>query len=54
MAESLSLYEVVGGMPFFEELVDHFYDGVASDPQLLSVYPEPEELGPPAGGSHCS
>lgn len=33
-------------MPFFEKLVDHFYDGVASDLQLLSVYPEPANLGP--------
>jgi hemoglobin len=33
-------------MPFFEELVDNFYDRVASDPALLSVYPDPEDLGP--------
>jgi hemoglobin len=33
-------------MPFFEQLVDHFYDGVASDPRLLSVYPQPADLGP--------
>ncbi len=33
-------------MPFFEKLVDHFYDGVASDPHLLSVYPKPDDLVP--------
>jgi hemoglobin len=40
-----TLYEAVGGMPFFEELVDRFYDGVAGDPQLLALYPEPADLG---------
>jgi hemoglobin len=37
-------YEAVGGMPFFEGLVDHFYDGVAEDPELLQLYPEPDDL----------
>lgn len=40
-----SLYERVGGMPFFERLVARFYDGVAGDPPLRALYPE-EELGP--------
>jgi hemoglobin len=40
-----TLYEAVGGVPFFEELVDRFYDGVARDPQLLALYPEPADLG---------
>ena len=39
-----SLFDVVGGLPFFERLVDRFYDGVASDPDLLRVYPTPEDL----------
>ncbi len=39
-----SLYDAVGGMPFFEALVDRFYDRVASDPELLEVYPEPDDL----------
>jgi hemoglobin len=39
-----SLYDAAGGMPFFESLVDRFYDGVASDPGLLAVYPEPDDL----------
>ena len=39
------LYERVGGEPFFIALVDHFYDGVASDPLLCALYPD--DLGPP-------
>jgi hemoglobin len=41
-----TLYEAVGGMAFFEALVDHFYDGVAADPELLALYPEPDDLAP--------
>ncbi len=39
-----SLYERVGGMPFFERLVDRFYEGVASDEVLLPLYPEQPDL----------
>jgi hemoglobin len=39
-----SLHDAVGGLPFFERLVDRFYDGVASDPDLVRVYPTPEDL----------
>lgn len=38
------LYDEVGGMPFFEHLVDTFYEGVAGDPELLALYPEPHDL----------
>lgn len=31
-------------MPFFEALVDRFYEGVEDDPVLLRLYPEPEDL----------
>jgi|SRR5215212_8219550 hemoglobin len=31
-------------MPFFEALVDRFYEGVASDPVLLRLYPEADDL----------
>ena len=31
-------------MPFFERLVGVFYDGVAEDPVLLALYPEPGDL----------
>ncbi len=37
-----TLYELVGGMPFFERLVDRFYEGVADDAVLLPLYPEAE------------
>ena len=42
----VTLYDAVGGMPFFEALVDRFYDGVQGDPALLALYPEPQDLGP--------
>jgi hemoglobin len=33
-------------MAFFEALVDRFYEGVADDPVLLRLYPEPADLAP--------
>lgn len=39
-----SLYETVGGAPFFVRLVDRFYEGVADDEVLLRLYPEPNDL----------
>jgi hemoglobin len=39
-----SLYEDVGGTPFFERLVDRFYEGVAGDEVLLRLYPQPNDL----------
>jgi hemoglobin len=35
-----SLYDQVGGMPFFERLVDRFYEGVRGDDVLLPLYPD--------------
>ena len=35
-----SLYERVGGEPFFTALVERFYAGVATDPLLRPLYPE--------------
>jgi hemoglobin len=35
-----SVYERVGGFPFFEALVDRFYAGVAGDPVLRPLYPD--------------
>jgi hemoglobin len=46
VSDQPTVYESVGGMPFFEALVDRFYEGVAADPALLSLYPEPEDLAP--------
>jgi len=41
----VTLYEAVGGMSFFERLVDAFYRRVQADPVLISLYPE-EDLVP--------
>ena len=35
-----TLYELVGGQPFFERLVDGFYAAVAEDELLRPMYPE--------------
>ncbi len=35
-----TLYEQVGGLAFFEQLVDGFYDVVATDELLRPMYPE--------------
>jgi hemoglobin len=42
--EQVTVYEAAGGMAFFEALVDRFYEGVAADPDLLRLYPEPGDL----------
>ena len=42
----VTVYEAVGGMPFFEALTERFYEGVAADPILLAVYPTPDDLEP--------
>jgi hemoglobin len=39
-----TLYDRVGGTPFFERLVDEFYSGVASDDVLAPLYPEFPDL----------
>ncbi len=39
-----TVYEAVGGEPFFNELVERFYAGVAADPELLAMYPKPDDL----------
>ena len=41
-----SLYDAAGGLPFVEALVDRFYEGVAGDPVLLALYPQPDDLAP--------
>ncbi|HEX9259491.1 MAG TPA: globin [Acidimicrobiales bacterium] len=46
MSEDVTVYELVGGQDFFDALVDHFYDTVASDPVLLRLYPDQHDLGP--------
>ncbi|MGA0863865.1 MAG: globin [Ilumatobacteraceae bacterium] len=37
--EPPTVYDIVGAR-FFDELVDHFYDGVETDPVLMRLYPE--------------
>jgi len=37
--EPSTLYERVGGTPWFERLTERFYSGVAADPILRPVYP---------------
>ena len=44
LSSSNSLFERVGGLAFFERLVDRFYEGVAVDPVLIVVYAEPNDL----------
>lgn len=39
-ADADTLYDRVGGTPFFERLVDEFYAGVATDEVLAPLYPE--------------
>lgn len=40
MRETVSVYDQLGGMPYFEALVDRFYDGVEQDEVLAPLYPE--------------
>lgn len=44
-APSSTFYDAVGGEAFFVGLVQRFYAGVRSDPDLRALYPE-EDLGP--------
>ncbi len=41
-----SVHDLVGGEPFFTRLVDLFYEGVATDPVLLPLYPDRPDLAP--------
>jgi hemoglobin len=45
MADDVALFEAAGGMPFFEALIDRFYEGVADDPVLRPLYPEADLAG---------
>ena len=40
MTDEGTLFERVGGMPFFEDLVGRFYDAVATDTVLRPIYPD--------------
>ena len=38
--EELNIYELAGGLPAFERLVEAFYDQVETDPVLRPMYPQ--------------
>src|SRR5829696_3627514 len=40
----MTLFDEVGGQPFFDALVERFYERVEADPVLRPLYPE--EMGP--------
>lgn len=39
-----TVHTVMGGDRFFFELAERFYAGVADDAELLSIYPDPDDL----------
>ncbi|MEI7548726.1 MAG: globin, partial [Actinomycetota bacterium] len=43
--DGVVLFDAVGGLPFFERLVDLFYVGVKADPVLRPMYPEDDMAG---------
>ncbi len=45
MTAQPTFYDEVGGHRTFARLVHRFYEGVAADPELRALYPEPD-LGP--------
>lgn len=44
MTSEQTVYEAVGGEPFFFDLAGRFYAGVAADAELLAIYPTPDDL----------
>lgn len=44
MSEAQTVYDAVGGDQFFHTLAERFYEGVATDPPLLALYPNPQDL----------
>ena len=45
MDTTLTVYDRVGGMPFFERLVGRFYEGIATDAVVRPLYPEEDLAG---------
>jgi hemoglobin len=43
--DALTFYDAVGGEETFRRLVHRFYAGVADDPVLRPLYPEPDLAG---------
>ena len=52
VADGETLYDRAGGQPWFDALVERFYEGVEDDPVLRPLYPE--DLGPGKRGWPCS
>lgn len=46
MSDPPTLFDRVGGVAFFEQLVEGFYQHVENDPVLLALYPDPSDLQP--------
>lgn len=44
-SEDVTFFDRVGGEPTFRKLVSRFYQGVASDPILLPMYPDKDLAG---------
>ena len=42
--EEISVYDEVGGMPFFQGIAARFYEGIRTDAVLLPLYPDGEDL----------
>jgi hemoglobin len=42
----VTIFAAVGGQPFFDRLVDRFYDLVEADDVLVRLYPDRDDLGP--------
>jgi hemoglobin len=40
----VDVFGLAGGQPFFDALVDRFYEGVESDRELLAIYPDHGDL----------
>jgi hemoglobin len=38
--EEMNIHDMVGGLPAFQTLAEHFYAGVEQDPVLRPLYPE--------------
>ena len=45
MDTTLTVYDRVGGMSFFERLVGRFYEGIATDAVVRPLYPEEDLAG---------
>jgi hemoglobin len=45
MSDEQSVYDMVGGDPTFQKLVDIFYARIAADPQLRQLFPPDMEPG---------